>query len=187
MQFLQETGVGSVAQVRDAGGQHSLVQLLAGRHPQALVIEERALALLGPEQLVGDGIVGDGGDNGAFALESDIDGEVRDGVQEVGGAVQRVDDPGVGLVGPLDQAALLAKEAVAGAGLGQRFEDHLLGLEVGGGDEIGRRLFGHLQLAEFAEIAVEAARRLARGVAHHLQEGGLGAHGVKRSRSGRDP
>ena len=58
-----------------------------------LVVEERALAFLGDEQLVGDRIVDEAGDDDAFALERDRDGEMRNAVQEVGGAVERIDDP----------------------------------------------------------------------------------------------
>ena len=65
-------------------------------------------------------------------------------VQEVGRAVQGIDDPGVGLVGPLDQAAFLAEEAIAWPGLAEQLQDHLLGLEVGGADEVGRPLLGDL-------------------------------------------
>ena len=61
--------------------------------------------------------------------------------------------------------------------------------DLGGRDEVGRRLLGHLQLGQLAEVAVQAAGGLARGVAHDLQEGGLGAHGGKdlSSLEGADP
>ena len=57
-------------------------------------------------------------------------------MQEVGGAVERIDDPAVGLVGALDRAPLLHQEAVAGPGLRQLPEHRLLGAVVGGGDEV---------------------------------------------------
>lgn len=98
-------------------------------------------------------------------------------MQEVGGAVQRIDDPGVGLVGALDHAALLAQEAVAGAGLFEDFEDHLLGLVVGGGDEVGGTFLGDLQLGDLAEVASQAPSGLAGGVDHHVQKGGSGGQG----------
>jgi hypothetical protein len=41
--------------------------------------------------------------------------EMRDAVQEVRGAVERIDDQVVGLVGALAATAFLAEEAVAGA------------------------------------------------------------------------
>ena len=89
-------------------------------------------------------------------------------MQEVGGAVERIDAPAVALVGALDQAALFAQEAVAGPRLVQRLEDHLLGLDVGGADEIGQALLGDLQLAELAEIAGETLAGLAGRLDHHI-------------------
>ena len=71
------------------------------------------------------------GDDLALALEGDRDGEVRQAVQEVGGAVERVDDPAVALVGAFDGAALLHDEAVAGPRLRQLLAQDLLRLAVG--------------------------------------------------------
>ncbi len=92
-------------------------------------------------------------------------------MQEVGGAVERIDDPGMGLVRSLDQAAFLAQEVIAGTGLGQFLHQHLLGLEVGGGDVVPRALLGDLQLGHLAEIARQAAAGLAGGVDHDLEKG----------------
>ena len=94
-------------------------------------------------------------------------------MQEVGGAVERIDDPGVGLVGALVAAAFLAEEAVAGPRLAQLGAQHLLGAAVGGGDEIGRPLERDLQVLDLAEVALERARGLARGRDHHVEEGGV--------------
>ena len=55
----------------------------------------------------------------ALALQADRDRELRNAVQEVGGAVERIDDPGVGLVGALAIAAFLADEAVTRPRLGE--------------------------------------------------------------------
>ena len=62
-----------------------------------------------------DRIVDQAGDDRALALEPDRDGELRDAVQEIGGAVERIDDPAVGLVGAVARAAFLAEKAVARA------------------------------------------------------------------------
>ena len=107
--------------------------------PDPLVVQIAALALLGPEQLVHDGVVGHPGDDlaravGRAPLQPHRDGEVGHGVHEVGGAVDRIDDPGVGLVGPLDHAALFTQEAVARAGLHQQFVQGVFGAQVGGRD-----------------------------------------------------
>ena len=176
MQFLQEGRVSRPAHERNACRQHRLAQVPPGSDAQALVVDEAALALLGPEQLVGDGIVGDAGDDLAFALQGHGAGEVRNGVQEVGCAVEGVGDPGVGLVGALDHPPLLAEEAIAGPGRGQGLEQHLLGLDVGGGDVVCGSLLGDLQFAKFAKVPRQALCRLADGVAHDFQQGGLGGH-----------
>jgi len=82
---------------------------------------------------------------------------LRDAVQEVGGAVERIDDPGVALVAALAGAALFADEAVAGPCLGEILVDDLLGALVGERDEIGRPLQRDLEMLDLAEIALEAA------------------------------
>ena len=102
---------------------------------------------------------------------------MRNAVQEVGGAVERVDIPGVAFVRTVDPAAFLADERVAGARSHQFVAQCLLGLAVGGGDEIRRPLDGDLQLLDLAEIAIELPRRLACGFHHHVEEGGV-LHGV---------
>ena len=100
--------------------------------------------------------------------------EQRVAVQEVGGAVERVDDPAVGLVGPLHRAALLHQEAVARAGLRQLAEQRFLGAVVGRRHEVGRPLHRHLQLLDLAEIARQAAAGFARGGNHHVHQSGCG-------------
>ena len=103
--------------VRQPAGDDRVGEPLARGDAQAPVVEEGALAALGGEQLVVGRIVDQAGDDRALALERDRDREVRDAVQEVGGAVERIDDPGVGLVGAFARAAFLAEEAVARARL----------------------------------------------------------------------
>ncbi len=117
--------------MRQAAGDHRLVELLARGDAHALVVEVRALALLGEEQVVIGRIVDEARDQLAFALKPDRHGEMRNAVQEVGGAVERIDDPDIGLVGAFARAAFLADEAVAGPRLGQFLVKRLLGALVG--------------------------------------------------------
>ena len=105
---------------------------------------------------------------------------MRNAVHEVRGAVERIDHPGVGLVGALVAAAFLAEEAVAGARGGQLLAQDLFRLAVGGGDEIGRSLERHLQVLDLAEVALERPPGLARGLDHDVEEGGA-EHGDRRS------
>jgi hypothetical protein len=58
-----------------------------------------------------------------------------------------------------------------------------LGVTVRGGDEIGRPLERGLQVLDLAEIALERAAGLARGLDHHIEKGGAEHDGP---RSGND-
>src|ERR1700728_1310499 len=88
-------------------------------HPDALAVEKGALAALGDKKLVVGRIVDERGDDGAVALERDRDREMRNAVQEIGGAVERIDDPAVALVGAGGGAAFLAEKAVIPPRLGE--------------------------------------------------------------------
>ena len=72
---------------------HRFGEPAARRDAQPPVVDEGAGALLGPEHLVADRLVDHAGDDLAVALERDRDGEERQAVQEIGGAVERIDDP----------------------------------------------------------------------------------------------
>ena len=143
----------------------------------ALVVEERALAAFGDEQLVVRRIVGHAGDDRAVAFERDGDGEMRDAVQEIGGAVERIDDPAVGLVGAVADAAFLAEEAVIRPRLGKFLAHDFLGAAVGGGDEVARPLDRDLEVLDLAEVALEAAAGAVRGLDHDVEDGGV-EHGA---------
>ncbi len=114
-------------------GDHRVGQPLAPRDAQALVVEESAFAALGGKQLVVDRIVDQAGDDRVFAFERDRDREMRNAVQEIGCAVERVDDPGVGLVGAFVAAAFFAEKAIARPRARQLVAQDLLGAAVGGG------------------------------------------------------
>src|SRR5690349_14721016 len=126
----------AAADMRHAAGDHAFIEPAAAGDAQALVVEERALAALGDIELVIGGIVNHARDDGVFAPQADRNRELRDAVQEVGGAVQGIDDPGVGLVGALARAAFLADEAIARPRLGEVLVEYLLGALVGLADEV---------------------------------------------------
>src|ERR1700740_2937475 len=108
---------------------------------------------------------------------------MRDAVQEIGGAVEWIDDPAVTLVGAGARAAFLAEKTVGRPRLGQFLVDDLFGAAVGGGDEIARPLERYLQMLDLAEIALEAAPGATRGLDHHVEHGGM-QHGGCRTRRG---
>jgi len=130
----------------------------------------------------------DAGDQIAIALQRHGDGEMRNPVEKIGGAVQRIDDPTVPAVLGRDLAALLEHEAIVGARLLQFLAQQALGLDVGLADEIARPLARDLKLFDLAEIMGEAARRLLHGLLHHGDQGGLSGHDAgtfqRTSRSG---
>src|SRR6266849_578836 len=159
--------------MRQSAGQDGIAELPARRHPQAPIVHERAFAALAGVKLVRCRIVDEPGNDGAVARQRDGDCELRNAVQEIGGAVERVDDPAMGLVGTLGSSALLAEKAVAGARLGELRAQNFLGAPIRRRDEISRPLQRDLQPLDLAEVALEAARRIVRGPDHDVEKRGL--------------
>ena len=89
--------VGAAAE-GDAGGEDHLDHLAPARDAQPAVVEVGAGALLGHEHLVLDRIVDHARHDLALVLERDRDRPVRQPVQEVRRAVERIDDPAPGRV-----------------------------------------------------------------------------------------
>ena len=119
---------------------------------QTAVIEKRAAAPLSSVKLVGRWIEDDPRDDFAIALERDRHSKHRNAVQEVGRAIERIDDPAMGPVRALDLFALLAEEPIGRACLQEFVLDDLFGLPVGIGHEIARAFHGNLQVLHFPEI-----------------------------------
>ena len=115
------------------------------------------------------GGVADGADlDPAGAHEGDRDAEVRDAAGEVGGTVDRVDDPGVDGRG---SAGLLAEEAVGGEGFRQRGPD--VGLH--GGVGLGQEVLRTLHAVAAGRLPSEACERdLAGGKRELAAEAGAG-------------
>src|SRR5688572_17017965 len=65
------------------------------RHAQPPPVQQRAGAALGREQLPAQRVEHDADLRATAVAAGDRDGELREAVQEVRGAVQRIDDPGV--------------------------------------------------------------------------------------------
>jgi hypothetical protein len=103
---------------------------------------------------------------------------MRDAVKKIRRAVERIDDPTVGLVGAWMRAAFLAEEAVIRPCPGEVGPQNLLGAAIGGGDEIARPLERDLQVFDLAEIALEAFAGAKGGLDHDVEQRGLG-HGLR--------
>src|SRR5260370_40454007 len=93
-------------------------------------------------------------------------------MQEIGGSVERVDDPAVGFVAALPMAAFLAEKTVARPRLGGLREQNLFGATVGRGDEIRRAFHRDLQVLDLAVVALEAATSFAGCGGHDVKECG---------------
>jgi hypothetical protein len=96
---------------------------------------------------------------------------MRDAVQEIGGAVERIDDKAVALVGAGAGAAFFAEKAVSRPRLGEFLAHDLLGAAVGGGDEIARTFDRNLQLLDLAEVVLKASPGAVRRLDHHVDNG----------------
>jgi hypothetical protein len=102
------------------------------RDAQPPVVEIGARALLGPIEFVAGRLVDHCGDDFAVPFEPDRDAEMRDAVQEIGRAVERVDDPAMPLVAAFGGAAFLEQHRITGPRPAELALQRSLGLEVGG-------------------------------------------------------
>src|SRR5574342_1160991 len=100
-------------------------QTLPRRNADTLLVEKCALAFLGDEHFVVCGIVDQAGHDGAIALERNRDCEMRNAVQEIGGPIERIDDPPMALVAAVAPAAFFAEETVARPCLHELVKDRL--------------------------------------------------------------
>ena len=98
-------------------------------------------------------------------------------VEEVGRAVDRVDDPAAA-AGARDGARLLHEEAELGAGLVELLAENALGAPVGLADEVAGTLDRHLELLDLAEVAHQRPRRLARRPFHDVDQGTRPCHRI---------
>ncbi len=125
----------------------------AGGNAQTAIVQEGAAALFRREQFVRCRIEDDAGHDFTIALQCDGDRELRNAVQEVGRAIERIDDPAVGAIGALFLLAFLAEETVGGAGLQKLVTNDLFRLQVCLGHEVARPLTETCRFCNLAEIA----------------------------------
>jgi hypothetical protein len=160
----------------NAGRNQRIRQVTPCRHPQALVLQPGALALLGPEAFVGQRLVDQAGDDLTAILDRDRDGEMGQSVEKVGRAVERVDQP-ARLVGVAsDGAGFLEQHAPVRTGVAEFLAQHLLAALVGHRHEIGRALARDLQRVDFVEVTAQPRRGPARGLFHDGNQGGTKCH-----------
>src|SRR5262249_50098012 len=158
---------------------HRIAELAPRGNAQPPIVDIGADAFLGPKELVAQRLVDEAGDDLAVALERDRDAPMRNAVEGIGCAVERVDQPAVMRGAARLRSGLFEEEAVTRAGFGELGTKDLLGFEVGGGDELARSLDRDLQLLDLAEVADEATRRLERRAGHDVDEGRAPGHALK--------
>ena len=160
--------------MRQPTGDHCIGKTLSRGNPDTLLIEERAFAALGNEHLLVRRVVDQPCHHRGFALERNRDGELGNTVEKIRGAIERIDDPVMRLVGAFALAAFLTEKAVTGPRLHQFRVQCFLGAAVGGRHEIAGTLQRNLQFLQLAKVAFKRARGLARGGDHDVkQSGGL--------------
>ncbi|EEF93739.1 hypothetical protein CATMIT_01627, partial [Catenibacterium mitsuokai DSM 15897] len=113
-------GAGAFAR-REAGDQHRAVQVLAVGDAHALFVELHAAAAAGGEQVVAQRIEDHAVGRLAVFAQRDRHAEMRDAVQVVAGAVERVDHPGVARLA--ERAVLFAEDGVVGRGAAEFLDD----------------------------------------------------------------
>ena len=172
-----------LAAVGQAGRQQGIGHRTARGNPHPAVVQIRTCAAHRPEKFVGQRLVDHACNHLPVFFMSDGDREVRYAVQEIGRAVERVDDPAVvsGGVGVRSgQApALLHRQPETGPALAQFVQQGLLGPEVGGADEIRWPLARDLELFDLAEVAHQGPGGLARRAFHDIDDGGFQGHGSR--------
>src|SRR3546814_10237104 len=132
--------------VRNARRDQAFVEVTARRDAKPAIVQPGTAAALGPIAFVGDGLIDERRRHlapaaaGLGLLHRDRDREMRDRVEEVRGAVERVDDETRLARIALDLARLFHLEAPARARVGQLVIERALGRLVGLRHEIGRAL-----------------------------------------------
>ena len=155
---------------RDPGADQRFLQPQALGDADAAVVEEGAASLGGGEQLVLHRIVDHRVRQAAAVLHADRDAILRKAVDEVGGAVERIDDPDVfGLA--FGAPGFLGMEVVVGIGVAHDADDRLLGRLVHLGDEVVGPLGLHLEAFAAKRGAVDDRAGLARRANRYGQDG----------------
>jgi hypothetical protein len=132
-------------------------------------VDRGAGAAAGGEQFLAQGVVDHAVLEPAAVHHRDGDAEHREAVQEVGRAVQRVDDPDV--LGIAAGAAFLGEEGVVRVAALHGADDVLLGHAVDFADEVVAALGVDLDGVELVDVADDEVAGAARGADADVQNG----------------
>jgi hypothetical protein len=108
-------------------------------------------------------------------LNRDRDAILRKTVDEIGGAVERVDDPAVLGIRHRKIPGLLAQHRVVGVGLAQDLDDRCFRGAVDLGDEVVLALGADLQRTSVQRRAIDDAAGAARRLDRRVEQGMHGA------------
>jgi hypothetical protein len=123
---------------RQSCAQHRFRESVAAAHANRLAVEEGALSATCGEEPAAGGVEDHTDGNGVVDPQRDRHAVIRDAVEEVGSAVERIDDPGVARRPAF--AGLLGLVRMRRESRRQRVDDRPLGALVDFADEIVRRL-----------------------------------------------
>jgi len=153
--------VARVGAVGEAGRDEGALERARLADAHAVIVEVRARAAAGGEQLPTHRVVDHRVLEPPAHLGCDRDGKHRKAVQEVGRAVERIDDPEcIVLAGP---AALLGEKCVLRVVTADDADDFLLGGVVDLGDEVVASLGGDGERLEAVQAPDDDLARAARG------------------------
>src|SRR6185312_9494790 len=97
--------------VRDSATDDAVGEIASSRHAQTALVQKAAAAALGDKKLIGDRIEDEGGDDIFVLHRRNRDRELRNAMEKIRRAVERIDDPGLRGVAARDLAALFHDEA----------------------------------------------------------------------------
>ena len=163
--------------VREAGRQQRVVQARRVAGADAAVVQVGAAAGLGGEQLLLDRVEHHAELQPTAPAQGDRHRVVRHAEQEVGSAVERVDQPLELGLRVRFRRALLGADGVLRVGAAQPLRDRPFGLAVGAADEVVRALALDLQAVGEVVVADDDAPGRPGGVDGDVQQG---AHGSDR-------
>ena len=135
------------------GADQRVFHFLAAAHANLAVVERRAFAARCGEDILAHRIVDSGGFHAALDLHADRNAKLREAVQEIGRAVERVDDPdGIGFA---LCAGFLGEDRVVGVVILDDFDDRVFCSTVGVTDEIVVSFLLDIELVELVEMPDE--------------------------------
>src|SRR5258706_5081131 len=135
------------------------------------VVYKGTLAALGCVEIASRGIIDEACHKFTFPFERDRDRKERNAVKKIRGAVERIDNPGVRLVGAFHKPAFLHEKAIAMTCPAQFIIEDGLCAMIGGGHEVGRPFDADLEMFDLAKIARQTTAGLSGRVDHDRHEG----------------